>query len=284
MSGCTSVIALGTAYDSAASRFSKELISYADFADDQKEEIRQRVAAFHQWHRQDQLPKYRVLIDQITAALDTPQSVSQSDVEGWMDSARLLSRRLSYCSPPNGSGVFLNTLSDQQARQVAAKIRDKHEQRVREYQSETPDQRLAKRRSAIKKWANRAGVKLTTKQQEVLQNTLAAQISLSPRRHELWQLWSDRLIETLDRRGTAEFETDINQHIHALWNLTEITYPKDWQNNMRLWRDFLVEFLQLMTSQQASQLSKKLRSISKTLSKLEIKPGKAAARCFMVVR
>lgn len=282
--GCTSAIALGTLYNSAASRFSKELLSYAEFTNRQQQEIRRRVSAFHQWHRQDQLPKYRMLTDRITAALEAPQSVKINQIADWINTARQLAKQAGHCSPLNGSGLFLKELSDQQTRQIAVKIRDKHIQRVGEYQSETAEQRLEQRRRTLEKWGSRAGIKMTSAQRQRLQDTLAAQISLSPRRHELWQTWSDQLVGTLRKRGTAGFETTINQHIHTLWNLTEKTYPEEWQTNITLWQNFVFDFFQLMTPDQARQLQKTLNNISVALGKLQNKRAKFEAQCFASIQ
>ncbi|MEM7257785.1 MAG: DUF6279 family lipoprotein [Pseudomonadota bacterium] len=280
ISGCTSVIAIGTAYDAAAGQFRKELLSYADFNTRQEREIRNRVAAFHQWHRSDQLPRYLALMQQITTALDTPAGIRREDVGQWSETFSQFTGLLGSCSPMNHSGEFLQTLSDRQVRQIAVKIRDRHIQRVKEYQSQTTAERLKERQKLIAKWAGRAGVKLNSEQKVLVERTLQKQISLSPQRHELWQRWSDQLISKLNKRGGDTFTTDINEHIESLWKLTERSYPQQWQDNIALWEDFMYQFIQLMSEEQQGAVRKKIAAVSAALNKIHNKPAKSQATCF----
>jgi hypothetical protein len=284
LSACTSAIAISTAYQAATSRFTSEMLGYADFTTQQKRDIRRRVAAFHQWHREQQLPRYQQLIGQITATLASPGEVSEREVEDWINTARLLSRQLSDCSPLNRSGSFMQSLNSRQVRQIETAIKDRHQQRVREYQTVSPEDRRIQRTKTAVKWAKRAGVRMNNKQLKLLEQTLAAQISLTPRRHELWQMWSNRLISLLNQRATAGSDIMIDQHIGSLWNLTEATYPDQWKTNIKLWQDFLFRFVQLMDAEQARRLTEKLKAVSNSLETLQNKTRKSIPQCFYAAR
>ena len=277
---CTSTLAIGTAYNSAANRFNKELLSYADFTAPQEKSIRNRTAAFHQWHRENQLSQYRALLLQVITALESPGDFTVSNATALTDSARELVKGFSQCSPLNQSGNFLKSLTDRQVEQIAQKIRDKHTERVKEYRAESAADRQEKRTKAFEKWMGRAGVPLNTEQRELLTQTLAKQISLSPRRHALWKRWSDQLLEKLEHRNDPGFMERVNTHIASLWNMTERHYPQEWQANISLWEEFLTGFVQRMTTQQSQQLSEKLGKLSNSLAKLAAKPAKVNAQCF----
>lgn len=280
ISGCTSALAVGTAYDAAIGQFRKTLLGYADFNVAQEKQIKTRIAAFHQWHRSSQLPKYQTLLTQISDSLNTPSQVTRDEIKNWSESFSGLTTELSTCSPVNQSGRFLRNLTDRQVRQINKEIRDRHIERVSEYQSQTPLQRRNERRKTIEKWAGRAGLKLNEAQKSLIKTTLQNQISLSPQRQALWQQWSDRFVEKLHRRNNDTFTAEVNQHIEALWTLTSRNYPAEWQQSVTLWEDFTFEFIQLMDETQVTTLTKKIDSLAAALEKIYSKPAKADAICF----
>ena len=280
LSGCTSAVALGTAYNSAGKGVSKRLNSYADFDKTQKKEIKQRVSAFHQWHRQQQLPGYQKLLKQIAQSLENPDTLQKESVDQWVQNFRSFSKQLGQCSPLNNSDQLLVDLTDQQVQQITFKIRDKQIQRVREYQSETTTQRLNRRHNELVKWSKRAGVTMTPEQSHQLKVTLSNQISLTPQRHQLWQMWSDQFVDQLRTRSQPQFATDINQHIASLWNLTEQTYPKQWETNIELWSAYLYQFLKSQSPEQVRKLRKKLNTISNSLENVSSKQSQHQPRCF----
>ncbi len=278
--GCTSSVAVGTAYNTAASRFTTTLTDYADFTSGQEKIIDRRVSAFHQWHRENQLRQYLVVMQQLSGMLSKSDAVKPGDVHHLTKTVQELIEQLSKCSPLNSSGAFLQTLSDRQVKQISTKIRDKHAQRVREYESETADERLKKRQKNLAKWSKRAGVTMSDEQQTLLEATLQKQISLSPQRQALWQAWSEQLINQLNNRHSDGFVMQADKHIDSLWRLTANAYPEEWQNNIVLWQEFLFRFIQLMTDEQIKRFTSTIDRLSVTIEKLSNKPGKTKAECF----
>ena len=226
LSGCTSTVALGTAYNAVGKSLVKRITDYADFDQQQKKEITRRVTAFHQWHRQQQLPGYRQLLAQIAESIETPDNLTKDSVNQWVQTFRQFSKQLAHCNPLNNSDKLLGELTDQQVQQISFKIRDKQIQRVLAYQSETTTQRLNRRHRELIKWIKRVGLDLSAEQSRQLKMTLSNQISLTPQRHQLWQMWSDNFVHKLRGRSQPGFTSDINKHIASLWDLTERTYPE----------------------------------------------------------
>ena len=280
VSGCTSTVAIGTAYNSAARNVTKQLAGYAEFNAAQRREIKRRVSAFHKWHRQQHLPEYHRLLSDIATGADDPDNLSKQHIDRWVTTFRSLLLQTGQCNPLNNSSHFLSTLSDRQVQQVAISIRDKQILRVRQYQSETKVQRLKRRQAALTKWAARAGMSFTDEQSQLLENTLSQQISLTPQRHQLWQNWSDQFIRMLQQRSQPQFSSEVQSHIASLWNLTEKTYPVHWGHNIDLWSDFLYRFLKSQTPEQSRQLKNRLSSVAESLAKLSTKKTTHEAHCF----
>jgi hypothetical protein len=280
ISGCTSTVAIGTAYNSAARNVTSRLTDYAEFSTSQRREIKSRVSAFHQWHRQQHLPDYHLLLSEIARGADDPGNLSRQHVDRWVRTFRGLLLQTGQCNPLNDSSHILSSLSDRQVQQVAISIRDKQIQRVREYQSETKAQRLKRRQTDLTKWAARAGINFTDEQSMLLNNTLTQQISLTPQRHQLWQNWSDQFVRMLQHRSQPQFSGQVHGHIASLWNLTEQTYPEQWDTNIKLWSDFLYRFLKSQTPEQSRRIKNKLNSVAKSLAKLSNKKTTHEPRCF----
>lgn len=280
LSGCTSTIALGTAYNAIGKSVVKRMTDYADFNQRQKKEITLRVTAFHQWHRQQQLPAYQQLLIQIAESIETPDTLKKDSVNQWVQTSRQFSKQLAQCNPLNNSDKLLSELTDQQVQQIALKIRDKQIQRVREYQSETNTQRLNRKHRELLKWAKQIGLDLSTEQSRQLKLTLSNQPSLTPQRHQLWQMWSDHFIDKLRRRSQPGFASDMNKHIASLWDLTERTYPDQWTTNIDLWSDYIYRFLKSQTPEQSRKLRKKLTSLSQSLKSLSAKETRQQPQCF----
>lgn len=283
ISACTSAVAINTAYNSMAARLSSEMLTYADFTVQQQIEIRQRITAFQQWHREQQLPHYVALVNRIASRLASPQDVAWKDIEEWVSSARNLSDHLSQCSPLNQSGELLSRLSTRQIQQIEKSIKDRHQQRVEEYQSETPKQRMQRRQKTIVKWARRSGIRFNQAQLDLLQSTLQQQLSLTPKRLTLWESWSAQLVTEIRDKGHPQHVQNIDSHITTLWKLTERNYPIDWQTNIDLWQRFVFRFARLMTAEQAQRLTKRLKQIANTLHNVQKKSGREKAICFSAV-
>ncbi len=280
LSGCTSTVAIGTAYNSAAKTFSNRLADYAEFNNRQQREIKKRVSAFHQWHREQHLPAYQRLLQQLALSTDAPELLEKQSVDQWVSSFRALLLQTGQCNPLNNSNKLLSSLSDRQVQQISVTLRDKQIQRALEYQSETSAERLDRRQTAITKWAKRAGIKFTDEQSMLLNSTLSKQISLSPQRHQLWQNWSDRFVQLMRKRDQTSFAVEVDQHIASLWNLSEQTYPEQWQTNVTLWADFLYQFLKTQTPEQSRKLKKKLNAVANSLEKLSLKKSSQQPQCF----
>lgn len=280
--GCSSSFAIRTAYNSSMNSFAREMISYASFQADQQSTIKRRAASFKQWHKSVQLPVYNDTLEQIKTSLSATESVSKVDVQSWITTMRKLSLQFAHCNPLNGSGEFLSELSDRQVSQIAAGARKKQQKKIRDYQSRSAQQRLKRRHDDFVKWARRGGITITESQSALVKEALKNQISLSPQRHLLWQRWSDQFFQLLEKRSTPEFVTNVNLHINTLWNITEKTYPEQWTSNINHWTDFLHQFLQSLTDDQATQLVNLLNKVSKALTTLSEEKPKAQPRCFAV--
>lgn len=280
-SACSGPLVIGSIYNSASNRITKEMKSYAKFSKAQKIIIDERFSQYHQWHRVTQLPLYGGLLRDIATQLESNTDIPDTTVQQWLIQINNLSMTLRHCNPLNDSNDFWSTLSDQQISQIKQKTADTHTLRVEKYQSETPSERSARRHKEILTWAKRAGLKFNSMQSDLLAKTLAQQTSLGGQRLFIWQQWTDQFNSLLTTRHTDHFADNMNKHMKSLWTLTQKNYPEEWQSSRELWTDFIHQFLSLQTKKQNQALYKKTTSIATTLDTIS-KDGPASVipQCF----
>lgn len=282
---CTGPMVIGSIYNGASKRISKEMRDYAKFNNAQKKMIDSSFAQYHQWHRTTQLPLYSDFLRDIATQLDSEIKITPATVTQWIKQASEMSMAIRHCNPLNDSNKFWATLSDDQTRQIKQKTADVHTLRVQKYKSETATERSARRHKEILTWSKRAGLKFNSLQSDLLTNTLAQQISLGGQRLLVWQQWTDQFNNLLTTRNNDNFTIRMNNHVHKLWTLTQANYPNEWQTSTDLWTDFLHQFLALQTAKQNQRLQMKTSNMASTLDIISKDTvSSVAPRCFNPLR
>lgn len=277
--GCSSSLVLGKVYDGFGSNTAKRFKSYASFSEAQVKQIDSLASSYHSWHRTTQLDRYSEFLSSIVADVESAETLSFAQAEGWWKSVRTFSDDLRVCNPFNVASELLAGLTDGQVDQVAAKMSKELNEKEDEYRAESPEERLQRRVSKITKWGRRSGITFNSSQTELLRATLANQISLGSQRYELRRIWMEEFIFHLEQRDKSGFKEKIADHIATVWRITETAFPDQWHANEKLWTAFIKDFINLQTGDQRQEMITKMQSVVTTLEKLSKKQVSVAARC-----
>lgn len=266
ITACTnSRLIISPLYNQLDDRIRSEYLELADFSDAQTTAFEQAVGTYHVWHRQSELPRYAVLMQEIADNIAAPGQTTVSDVQGWMDSVETYTQAARECHPVNYLFDMLQTLSDRQLDTMQARLQQEREERLERYSSRTPEERMDKRLQNVEKWAGRINLELTDIQRTALQDTLSRQISMHQQYYELNGAWREQFFTLVRDRQAPDFQARLSQHMSRMWTLVESSHPEAWQANRRLWRDSLENFAHSLTDEQRRTVSNWLNGMSDTL-------------------
>jgi len=130
---CTnSRLVLRPLYNSLDDQLQKQMLSYGEFDDAQKQAISGLLDHFHVWHRQSQLPHYAALSANVSESLRNRKTVSLETIQAWSRSFTQHASTLGRCSPVYLAGDVLATLDDQQVKELAQNRQEIRESRRKE--------------------------------------------------------------------------------------------------------------------------------------------------------
>lgn len=279
LAGCSSSLVVGQVYDRFGSNSAKRFKYYANYNKAQVTQIDSLAASYHSWHRTTQLNRYSDFLRTIASDVQSTDTLSFDEAQGWWIAVRGFSDDMRACNPFNVSADLLANLSDEQVNQIAFRSRKELKQDLEEYNSETPQQRIERRAKLITKWGRRSGFRFNDAQTAALRKTLQSQISLGSQRFVLREAWTDKYIMLLSQRGQAGFHNSVTRHIESAWSMTETAYPDEWRANEQLWTNFIKDYINLQTPDQRLKMINKTTSFAKTLDKLAMKKITAPAVC-----
>lgn len=236
-----------------------------EFTEVQTAEFDQIADNFHFWHRKSELPVYAELLSNIQKSIRARKATSREDVAQWLKQSETFTRSFRACHPINFSNNIIRTLTDEQLAAIKVKRSMRQQERRKRYFDETPDQRVKRRGDTILKWIGRTGLQLNDKQQAMLRETLASQISLRTQFFTLSTDWNIRLYAILDDRDSPELEARMETHLDELWHLLERAHPDEWKQNRDLWTDFALRLIKSFSGEQRTYTSGWIRKMGKTL-------------------
>lgn len=147
LSACASLVKLAysnaaLAYSNLGSMVAWTVDDYVDLHTMQEAWVRERIARAMEWHRTQELPKYRQFLESALARSETP--FSAQDVAAFHRELREHYRRVAAEVLPDVAD-FLGNLDPAQVDQLAAKFAEDNRKFVRESLKGTPESRRARR-------------------------------------------------------------------------------------------------------------------------------------------
>jgi len=225
-------------YNRLDNRIYAEIKDYADFTDEQREEIRARVERFHHWHRTTQLPLYVDLINSIALEIQTNPNLSFDLFEQRATEFEQLVQKTNNCHPMMFSFDLMTGLTDTQVEQVREHMLNEYTEHRERYEKRTEEKRLARRKEITLTWMKRFKADLNQEELALMDESFASQIDLSEAGFSLWQNWDDYFYQLLLSRHLPEFKENTLRHIYYLESMLEDNYPEEVAHNRAIWRNF----------------------------------------------
>ncbi len=236
------------------------------FNDAQIDHFEKRVGTFHVWHRQEELPKYAALLNDIQASIKQRGQTSQDDIQRWMERAELFTQRARECHPVNFSYDLMQTLTDNQVNFIERRFASERRKNFSKYLENTPDERRQKRVESVVKWAGRIGFDFNDTQIQLLDDAFANQISLRRQYYRLVDRWARDLFTIARDQSAANYEQRMEMQINVLWTLLEKAHTSEWQANRENWQHFGIKFVNSLSYDQRTYASIWLSKMAKTIN------------------
>ena len=275
LAGCTtSKVLIAPLYNRLDDQMRGEFHKLAKWNDAQIEHFESRVGAFHVWHRQEELPKYANLLNDIQSTIRVRDKTTKVDVNNWIDTAEGFSQEVRTCHPVNFSYDLMQTLSDEQVNFIERRFASERKKNYTKYLASTPEERRAKRVDNVVKWASRIGFDFNNTQKRMLEQTIAKQISMRRQYYALVDKWAKDLFVIARQQQASDYEQKMKLQVNKLWTLLEKSHNKEWQANRELWRGFGYEFVQSLSHDQRIHASNWIEKMADTVQSIsEDKPS-----------
>lgn len=231
----------------------------------QIKDFESRVGTFHVWHRQEELPKYATLLNQIQSSIKVQDDTSKDDINNWIDTAESFSQVVRTCHPVNFSYELMQSLTDEQVNFIERRFASERKKNYTKYSSTTPKERREKRVNNVVKWAGRIGFDFNTKQKTMLDKTLSEQISMRKPYYNLVDKWAKDLFVIARQQQAADYEQKMKVQVSKIWTLLEKAHNDQWRANRELWRGFGYDFVQTLSFDQRVHASNWIDKMGDTI-------------------
>ncbi|PID61621.1 MAG: hypothetical protein CSB44_06195 [Gammaproteobacteria bacterium] len=240
---------VGTLYNRIDNQMRKAFHKLTRFDDEQITMLDARVLAFHNWHREAELPRYAALADEVGAHL-VDDTVSDTLVQRWFDTLDTFSQNVRACYPANFSTPVFQSLDQAQLADIRARLERRLQRSRNRYRNETPEDRVARRVARMNTWSRRIDLELRPDQLEMLREMFRNQNALTLKYYALYEVWLSRMFRLAAAPVTAENTAALDRQMASLWGMLERQYPDEWQTNRELWETTLHKLFESFDSEQ----------------------------------
>jgi len=260
---------LSVLYNRADNMMADEVFEYADYSDEQEQQIEAIIDHFHLWHRVTQLPEYADFLKSISSRMRSGEPVTHTEILSWYNQIEAFADVSSRCHPILYGMDIMRSLSDEQVKQISDHMQHQYDRYMERSEKRTAEERLDRWHRNRVRWLNRFDLDPDSAEKEALRAMLQEMPNMREANFELWQAWDRGLLELLEDRDAPDFEDRMRAHIHSLATLTVENYPDRVTKAQSLWINYLVELLNARIRDQdndfadwADNMAENLRAIS----------------------
>jgi len=239
---------------------SKELLSYADFDEEQKGKIRVEVDNAVRWHRQTELPRYAKLLKEFQVRF-LVRSANPSDIEWLFTELNDVGLELDKNSPLLPLLPMIAGLSDSQVTQIKNYIDNDFIEAEQEWAEQTDKERAVKSTETMTTFFKRLGLKLSSKQKVAIEQRLKQRKLSYEIQQQHWRTWSDNLLEILQARKEGNFNDRFSDHHFARIDLMKTQEPTYWQHDRQLFQDLLLDLFASLSSSQKATMNQRVNKL-----------------------
>jgi len=225
--GCTnSKLIISPLYNRLDNQIRDEFNKLGDFNTQQKDAFEQAVGTFHVWHRQNEMPQYASLIQELASSIQQPGRTSRENVNEWADNIESFAKSVRECHPVNFLVDTIQTLSDKEVTFIEKRFASERKKNRERRKSRTQEERIERRLANTVKWAGRIGWDFTQVQKDIVRAGLLQQPSLRDEYVALSTEWTNYLFILARNQSNPNYHRDMSNHIAKLWTLMEKGHPE----------------------------------------------------------
>lgn len=175
---------------------------YVDLNKQQSQLLRIASKDFHDWHRENELVRYSIFIENTITKLNQ-QKITTEDVDSTLDQANaLLATSTKQLQQPVID--IASTLSQSQVEEIIKTLEEKESDNLKEIEESTPEERETKRtKGAIKFFSKYLG-KLTDEQKQIITESYKLGKSTQPYTTKRYQQWRKEFKQAMATDLTLE--------------------------------------------------------------------------------
>lgn len=266
--GCSSnPTVLKLLYGQLDNVMAREILSYADFNNQQQSQIITAIDESVQWHRRESLPSYVASLAKARQRM-LDQQATLADIEWLFEETITLFKEVETHSPLLKIRPLIANMSDLQVQQVTEQIDEEFKQQLKEITDQTGKDQAKASTKKLARFLRRLGLKLNALQKTKATASFARRQLTKYDRMQAWRIWADQLVLILEQRNNPDFSGNFAQHYIARMSLIERTYPAKWQadqdNLKRMW----LTLFQSLTDAQRESMQERLAGLSKVALEL----------------
>lgn len=266
LTGCTnSKLIIGPLYNRLDDQMRNEFNKLGNFNETQNSAFEQAVGTFHVWHRQEEMPKYADLFQEVADSISISGATDRKDIKRWAGDAEDYSRNVRECHPVNYLFDLIRSLDDQQINSIEKRFDSERRKNRERYGKQTREERIERRLKNIVKWAGRIGLDFSTAQRKIIKDGLTRQVSLRKEYYSLSNEWNSRLFVLARNQGSPAYDEALSNHIAQLWTLLEDSHPREWESIRALWRNTIYTLIGTFSKEQRDSTSRWLSKMGRTV-------------------
>jgi len=245
-----------------------EFNKLGDFNAQQKDAFEQAVGTFHVWHRQNEMPQYASLIQELASSIQQPGRTSRENVNEWADNIESFAKSVRECHPVNFLVDTIQTLSDKEVTFIEKRFASERKKNRERRKSRTQEERIERRLANTVKWAGRIGWDFTQVQKDIVRAGLLQQPSLRDEYVALSTEWTNYLFILARNQSNPNYHRDMSNHIAKLWTLMEKGHPDEWRQIRDIWKNTSFTLITSMSTAQRKAVSQWLAKMGRTVSSI----------------
>jgi hypothetical protein len=271
-SGCAMV---RTAYDNADALVRYNAHDYFDLNEKQNEQLRTRVAQFHDWHRASELPLYAGLLRE--AAQRAEKGIAREDI-AWAAAELRARYRVLILKAVNDAAPLLVTLSPRQIAELEKRLAKANEKYARDVLPADEEQRYKVQRKRLLERFRDWGGTLSDGQEARIERFARAHLPTAQMRFENRKRWQREAVELLRRYRTAK---ELAPRLADIFVQPERHRAPEFVQALAAWEsdltDLVLELDRTLSAEQRARVTHRMRRYAEDFEALSAQKGVAAA-------
>lgn len=257
-----------SAYNELDTDIANNFKEYVDLTEQQEQQVDVISRDMLKWHRTNELPKTRDLLDKAINTLEKNKPVSDTLLAQLIQT---IQKPISFEGYKRGAeqlGELGKTLSDTQVQEIIEAIIREQRGLEKDMLDLPFDDTNIEITKYIQNMFRHFGIKLNKQQKQSIGSKLLSRIDNNPDVFQAIKQWDAEFIQLLEQRSKKGFTDEFAQHWLKLETLDQDANPQSWQHNQNMYVQIISDIVNELSATQKQTLIKKLIDIRSLVTEL----------------